>query len=150
MKSATIVITPSPENLGVPCVLRKKRGPYKTVRYSATPEYGAVNTHRQSIKTAYKVKNATYRNLPFFAGWDPDQGGCMIVGAQWIIKNLGHKPDQDHELHIIDRRLGFVPGNLAWVPRSEHKREEMLTKLLIENQKLKNRLKALDKFSSSC
>jgi hypothetical protein len=120
---------------------RQKRIPKpKVIRYSGTPEYVTVQSHKQSIKTAYQTRNAAYANLPFFAAWDPDQGGRLVVGAQWVIENLGRKPSKDYELHIIDRRLGFVPGNLAWVPRSEHKREEMLTKLLIENQHLKDRL----------
>ena len=104
------------------------------------PEYTTVNTHHQSMKTSYKVKNATYRNIPFFPDWDPDAGGRYLAGEKWIIENLGRKPSRDYELHIIDRRLGFWPGNLAWIPRSEHKREEMLTKVLIENRALKEEL----------
>jgi len=112
--------------------------------WSSTPEYSTITTHLQSIKTAYKAKNATYAKMPFFASWDPQQGGRPIAGAQWIVENLGHKPSKDHELHIIDRHLGFVPENLAWVPREDHKREELLTKLLIENQQLKTRIAELE------
>jgi hypothetical protein len=126
-------------SLTLPSSIRPGR-PRHTIRYSGTPEYASVNTHHQSMKTSYKSKHATYRGMVFYEGWDPDKGGTYVAGAKWIIENLGRKPSRDYELHIVDRRLGFVPGNLAWVPRSEHKREEMLTKLLIENQQLKDRL----------
>ncbi len=114
------------------------------LKSSGTPEYYTVATHRQSIRTAYKSKNATYQDMPFCEAWDPDRGGSYIAGAKWIVENLGKRPSRDYELHIVDRRLGFVPGNLAWVPRADHKREEMLTKLLIENLQLKNRIRDLE------
>ena len=140
MASIEIELTPTVSNPDVSVQSRKTGRPRKSIRYSGTPEYASVNTHHQSMKTSYKTKHATYRGMPFYVGWDPDKGGTYTDGARWIIENIGRKPSRDYELHIIDRRLGFVPWNLAWVPRSEHKREEMLTKLLIENRQLKDRL----------
>jgi hypothetical protein len=130
-------------NPSVPARVRNNLSKYRSLGLSGTPEYATVNTHRASIRTAYKAKNATYRNMPFFAEWEPRKGGCS-AGAKWIIDNLGRKPSPDYELHIVDRTLGFVPGNLQWIPRSEHKREEMLTKVLIENRQLKDRIAFLE------
>lgn len=67
----------------------------------------------------------------------------MLAGAKWIVANLGHRPDKDHQLHIMQKTLGFVPGNLMWVPTTQHKRMEFMTLILEENQKLKQENYAL-------
>lgn len=113
-----------------------------------SPEYATVVAHRSAIrKAAVRPRIRTYLNMPFYADWDPSQGGLYINGARWIIETLGRKPSPEYDLHIVDRRLGFVPGNLAWVPRKDHKREELLTKLLIENQRLRARVAELEAVS---
>jgi hypothetical protein len=78
--------------------------------------------------------------MPFADLWNPHRGGSFAVGAQWIIENLGRRPNKQYELHIVDRQLGFIPGNLQWVPRSKHKQEELIARLLLENQNLKKEL----------
>lgn len=130
-----------------PKVLKSSgRKPAEDCMYSKGPEYGTVVTHRRSIALAADDPNlASYIGMPFYPAWDFKSGGSYAAGAKWIIENLGHKPSTDYDMHIIDRRLGFVPGNLAWVPRSKHKREELVTKLLIENQELKARIRQLEK-----
>jgi len=37
-------------------------------------------------------------------------------------------------------RKGVIPGNLVWIPVGAHKREEMLNRVLLENQQLKEKL----------
>ena len=129
-------LTPNQKESGMP----KKR----KSAFAGTPEYATIQAHLQCIRTSHLTKNATYRDMPFYAAWNKREGGSILAGAKWLIENLGGKPSGSYELHIIDRRLGFVPGNLAWVPRADHKREEMLTKLLIENRELKARVDALE------
>jgi hypothetical protein len=75
--------------------------------------------------------------LPFCPAWNPRCGGSFLAGAQWIIENLGRRPNNRHHLHIVDRHLGFVPNNLVWVPKEKHVQEEMLNRLLLENQNLR-------------
>jgi hypothetical protein len=75
--------------------------------------------------------------MPFFDGWNPDKGGSINAGEKWILENLGKRPSKRHDLHIVDRRLGFVPENLAWVPKEKHMQEELIHKLLLENQNLR-------------
>ena len=104
------------------------------------PEYATVCDHHYAIKKSY-VNPAfkSYKNVPFYDGWNPDKGGTFMTGMLWIIENLEVRKPGDH-LHIIDRKIGFMPGNLVWVPRSGHKQEEMINKLLLENSKLKKKL----------
>lgn len=101
----------------------------------ANPIRGLVVSHYGCIRNGY----STYKGMPFFDGWNPDKGGSYQAGERWIIENLGHRlgSGKEYQLHIIDRRLGFVPGNLCWVPLNKHKQEEMMNRLLLENQNLK-------------
>jgi len=75
--------------------------------------------------------------MPFFDAWNPEKGGEFRLGAQWILANLGPRPDKKYHLHIVNRALGFVPGNLQWVPSDHHRQEELINHLLLENQQLK-------------
>ena len=71
----------------------------------ANPEYVSVcNRHYRWRKT---------KGLDFFDDWNPDKGGSYKAGAEWIITNLGKRPNYA-SLHMIDRDLGFVPDNLEW------------------------------------
>jgi hypothetical protein len=75
--------------------------------------------------------------MPFHAEWNPHQGGAFTAGANWIVDHLGHRPSKEYQLHILQKSLGFVPGNLMWVPTSQHKRSELLNLLLEENKQLR-------------
>jgi hypothetical protein len=103
-------------------------------------EYQTVYAHWELI---YKPRlgHKYYKDMPFFNEWNPKQGGSFTAGANWIIENLGRRPDKKYQLHVVDRRLGFVPGNLRWVPQEKHRQEEMIAKLLLENQQLKDIIK---------
>jgi len=99
------------------------------------PEYCTVLNHYHYIFT--KAAPA-YDGMPFFDGWNPNKGGSFKAGGQWIINNLGPKPTEGrYNLHIVDRRIGFMPNNLQWVPKAAHKREELIPQLLLEIQNLK-------------
>jgi len=100
------------------------------------PEYGAVTSH---FRVICRTKNPNYFGIPFFDAWNPDREGSIKTGEQWILNNLGPRPSSTHQLHIVDRKLGFVPNNLQWVPRERHKQEEMIAKLLRENQQLRQK-----------
>ena len=102
------------------------------------PEYVSVVGHHAVI---FRKQNKNYQGMPFCRDWNPKTGGSYGAGAQWIIANIGRRPSRRYQLHIVDRRLGFVPGNLAWVPLEKHQREEMISKLLLENQQLKEALR---------
>lgn len=104
------------------------------------PAYTSVTNHYAAIQAG---KHPSYKNVPYFKGWNPRRGGSFMAGCQWIDKHLGLRPDKKYQLHIIDRRLGFVPGNLAWVPRDKHRQEELVNKLLLENHRLRAENKRL-------
>lgn len=101
----------------------------------------AANIERESVRGHHyficRRTRPSYVGLSFFDGWNPDKGGSFKAGAQWIIENLGKRPSKRHDLHIVDRRIGFVPGNLAWVPKEKHIQEELIHKLMLENQILR-------------
>jgi hypothetical protein len=81
-----------------------------------------------------------YKGMKFYDGWNPKKGGSFEVAANWIVKYLDRNVTRNHHLHIMNRKLGFVPENLCWVPSEFHKQEEMISKVLLENQKLKQLL----------
>ena len=101
---------------------------------SGTVEYRTVAGHHSEIRKG----SPSYRDMPFYDRWNQSVGGSFAEGARWIIENLGSRPGNGrYELHIIDRSVGFWPGNLIWVPKDRHKQEEMLMRLLLENKQLK-------------
>lgn len=106
------------------------------------PEYGTIHNHYNII--IHRSASA-YKDLMYFDGRNPQKGGSFKAGEQWLITHLGPRPSKNYELHIVDRRLGFVPDNLAWVPKEKHIQEELINRLLLENQQLRaenNRLRA--------
>jgi hypothetical protein len=121
--------------------LRQRRYAREKASRLAHPERLSVKGHYDCIHANERCP--TYVGMPFFDGWSPKTGGSYEAGAQWIINNLGPRPGtgKEYHLHIVDRAIGFMPGNLQWVPRERHKQEEMINKLLLENQHLKEMLK---------
>lgn len=82
-----------------------------------------------------------YEGMPAYDAWNPKHGSQVVVNAvREIIAEIGDKPSRDYNLHIIDRRVGFWPGNLMWIPAVQHKRAEMLNRLIEENHHLKQEL----------
>ena len=108
--------------------------------YRKHTEYRSVVLHWYATFRATNRKAACYKGMPFFPAWNPEKGGSFAVAEKWILQNLGRRPSSTHHLHIVDRVLGFVPGNLQWVPREKHKQEELIARLLRENQHLRERL----------
>lgn len=97
-----------------------------------TPEYQAVASHLKYIRAG----KASYIGMPFYDAWNPQFGGSVVVGERWIIEHIGYKP-AGCDCHIIDRRIGFVPGNLCWIPKASHRRAEMLERTLIQAENLR-------------
>lgn len=82
-----------------------------------------------------------YKGMPAHQSWNPKKGPKAVVKAVTdILSEIGDKPSKKHILHIMDKRIGFRPGNLMWVPSIEHKRMELLNILIKENAMLKKRL----------
>ena len=137
LHSLTIGLTP-PEASGT---LYSMRLSYRDA------EYRVVNSHKQAILAPrlrpskhHGARDRCYKDMPFYDGWNPAKGGSVKAGAEWIILNLGRRPGPDWQIHIIDRLVGFVPGNLAWIPRDSHKQQELCAQLLRENQVLRARV----------
>jgi hypothetical protein len=105
-------------------------------------EYHSVQSLVSSHRRAIQKGHSTYAGMPFYDGWNPKCGGATTVGADWIMKNLGW-PGEGYQLHIIDRKIGFVPGNLMWVPIDRHKSEEMIAKQALQIQALEKLIDGL-------
>lgn len=88
---------------------------------------------------------STYAGMPFCAFWDPKKGGSYKAGEDWIVNNIGRRPAKGYDLHIVDRQIGFMPGNLQWVPRDHHRRKELINQLLVRVQVLEKRLQVYEK-----
>ena len=111
------------------------RQPSKQEKQAKRREYYLICAHQQAIRNGI----GSYKDMPVFAAWDTAEGGSPLMAEKWILENLGKRPNdgQRWDLHIVDRSLGLVPGNLRWLPRNKHKQEELIAKLMLENQNLR-------------
>jgi hypothetical protein len=109
---------------------------YREYRRKLTPERRAVVSHLSRIRNGHPA----YVGMPFFQEWV----GNAKAGEAWIVENIGKRPIGGcWDLHIVDRNLGFIPGNLQWVPRGKHKREEFINQLLLKIQDLEREISGL-------
>ena len=67
--------------------------------------------------------------MPFFDEWNPNKGGFLWRGADWIVQNLGKRPGVNWSLDIVEHEKGFVPGNLRWASRKTQRLNQMHKKL---------------------
>ncbi len=96
------------------------------------PEHASVRHHWWYIHNPNIKGHKNYEGMPFFEKWNPDKGGSFQAGADWIIANLGKRP-QGCSLHIVDHVKGFVPGNLEWATKKTESTEQMFK--IIANQR---------------
>jgi len=83
------------------------------------PEFMSVQHHHAYIFDVRNSNNTSYAGMPFFDSWNPHTGGSFRAGSDWIVANLGKRPD-GCSLHIIHHDIGFMPGNLEWThPRKQ-------------------------------
>lgn len=115
---------------------------YKKAMYKKSVEHASVYSHWVLIYRSKAKSRRRYEGMPFCDDWNPKTGGSYAAGARWIIENLGRRPgtNREYQLHIVNRAIGFMPGNLQWVPQEKHRQEEMINKLLLENQNLRQQL----------
>jgi len=89
------------------------------MNYSWSPEYRTVSSHYHYIFNPNRRGHDVYHGMPFFDEWNPDKGGSFRAGADWIIANLGKRPE-GCTLHVVDHEKGFMPDNLEWTsPRKQ-------------------------------
>ena len=91
---------------------------------SSHPEWASVRNHYSFIFKEQYRQHKNYKDMPFFDGWNPAKGGSFMAGAEWIIFNLGRRPE-GCSLHVIHHDLGFVPGNLEWTHRKKQSNQQM-------------------------
>jgi hypothetical protein len=92
---------------------------------SERKEESSVRSHHRMIfgtnKTPPRKNN---EGMPFCDAWNPKKGGSYRAGGDWIIANLGRKPE-GCTLHIVEHEKGFVPGNLVWTDPVKQNAEQM-------------------------
>jgi hypothetical protein len=109
-------------------------------------ERATVNSHWHYIFNPETRAYKNYRGMPFFDSWNPNKGGSYQSGADWIIKNLGRRPEGT-TMHIVDHALGFVPGNLEWTfpqKQASGKMFKIIADQRHEIKTLKERIKELE------
>jgi hypothetical protein len=77
-----------------------------------------------------------YKGMPFFGGWNPDEGGSYRSAAVWIAVNLGKRP-KGSTLHIIYHANGFVPGNLEWTHPRKQSNQQMFKIIAQQRHRIK-------------
>ena len=96
-----------------------KERTFHTRWYTKNRERSSVAHHHYDIFNSKSSRHKNYEGMPFYDEWNPDKGGTFQAGADWIILNLGKRPDGT-SLHIVQHDFGFVPGNLEWTyPRKQ-------------------------------
>jgi hypothetical protein len=108
-------------------------------RRKENPEWFSVMNHWHLILGNRSKNNPSYVGMPFCDEWNPKKGGSFVAGSDWIIKNLGKRPE-GCSLHIVDHQKGFVPGNLEWASLKRQNAEQMFK--IIANQR--HRIKELE------
>lgn len=103
------------------------------------PEYTTLYFHLRYIR---KGKTG-YKNMPFFSAWNPHEGGNFLKGYNWILSNLGRRPSKKHELHVMNRGIGVWPGNLCWLTRSNHWRNEERYQMMARIKELEDEVSML-------
>jgi len=126
---------------------KEEKKAYKAAYFAALTEQHSVRKHHYRIFGTKKnppLKN--YEGMPFEDTWNPKKGGSFRAGGEWIVTNLGRRPE-GCSLHVVDHAKGFVPGNLEWTHPVKQNAEQMfkiiarqrheIKELQIENQKLR-------------
>lgn len=91
---------------------------------AANKERASVRSHHYNIFNPKSKSHRNYQGMPFFDGWNPDKRGSFKAAADWIIANLGKRPEGS-TLHVIHHDLGFVPGNLEWTHPRRQSNQQM-------------------------
>jgi hypothetical protein len=103
--------------------------------------YSTITGHHRLIVR----RHPNYVGMPFYEGWNP-QKGLIQVGIDWIVANLGYRPDGT-SMHIIDHAKGFVPGNLEWTHPKKQTNQQMY-KIIAQQRhhikKLEERVRELE------
>jgi hypothetical protein len=93
-------------------------------------EAHSLNQHYNHIFNAKTSRHSAYKNMAFYDAWNPKKGGLRVVGALWIRKNLGPRPSEHHQLHVLKTKkhpFGFFgPGGIAWRRRMDRHDQDLL------------------------
>lgn len=100
-------------------------------------EQRSVRGHYSYIFDQNSRSHANYKGMPFYDGWNPDKGGSFEIGAQWIIDNLGKRPEGT-SIHVIKHGDGFVPGNLEWTYPRKQNNQQMYKIIAQQHNEIKN------------
>jgi hypothetical protein len=94
-----------------------------------SPEYNTIRHHYQYIFNKKHSKHNSYKNMVFFDGWNPNEDGSTIAGAQWLRKNMP-KPGPDYQLHVLKTKqhpYGFFgPGGVVWRSKMDRHDNDVL------------------------
>jgi len=107
-----------------------------------TPEFRTITFHYNYIFKSRSPKAKNYKGMPFFDAWNPSKGGSFKAAYDWIIKNLGKRPENT-SMHIIKHELGFVPDNLSWThPKGQTANQmfRIIANLRFEIKELKTKI----------
>jgi hypothetical protein len=102
----------------------------------AYPELLSVRRHYNSIFNPRVSGHQNYKDMPFFDGWNPDKGGSHKAGVQWIIDNIGKRPD-GYSLHVVRHDIGFMPGNLEWATPKKQTNQQMYKVIAQQHHQIK-------------
>jgi hypothetical protein len=96
----------------------------------------SVWSHYRHILNLDGKGGTNYKDMPFYDGWNPKKGGSIRVGADWIITNLGKRPE-GCTMHIVDHEKGFVPGNLEWTHPRKQDHQQMFKIIAQQRHRIK-------------
>jgi undecaprenyl pyrophosphate synthase len=80
--------------------------------------------------------------MPLFDEWNPEKGGALWKGSNWIIDTLGERPGREWSRDVVDHVKGFVPGNLRWAQKhtqNQNKQHRKLGEFTVEQLRVECR-----------
>ena len=80
-------------------------------------EYGIWSSIRQRIKRGDRLKDGSPVQM------DPR----WLVAFKSFITDVGRRPGRDYRLKVVDKSLGYRPGNVVWQPSAKADRDGGIT-----------------------
>jgi hypothetical protein len=101
------------------------------ILYSVTPPHNPKAPHRRRPRQVSSTPGVRITDHPLHPYWNALRRRCgdqgLVLHTEWenfeafaeyLDKNLGPRP-KDHVLARKNTDLGYVPGNIMWLPKGE-------------------------------
>lgn len=71
----------------------------------------------------------SYKNVNIYPQWKDS----VKEFIDYVERDLGQKPSEEHSIDRIDNEKGYIPGNLRWATKSQQSNNRRTVKLFTYN-----------------